>query len=355
MVDAVGLAHVHRSGRVGFQALDMAVEAGERVAFMGPNGSGKTTLLRVLSTALRPTAGRLRLLGDPVPPATPELRRRLGVAGDRPVHLDALTGRENLRLFGCASGLSGTDAEARGAALFERFGLTPDADVPVAAWSLGMRRKLLLACAAVHDPELVLLDEPTLGLDPPSIDALLALVAERTSRGRTAAVVASNDPGFVERVADRVLFLDRGRVVLEGTPAGLLEAHGSGAACTVEVRRPDGVPGDGEPEGPRALPQRVGERLPKRAGIELRSTARGIEARLAGGATDLPALVEAIGAAGLEIRSLDLRAPTLADIFRAETGTSLDPGRPRARRPPDDTPPLGPDQDGPARPSRGPR
>jgi len=148
------------------------VTAGERVALLGPNGSGKSTLIGLLAGLQSPRAGTVRVLGgDPVR-GDARFRRRTAVALDRPAHWEALTGRENALLLASALGLGEDHARARVERLLELFSLTQDADVPVGEYSLGMRRKLLLLEALTGDPEVILMDEPTLGLDPPAVDAL---------------------------------------------------------------------------------------------------------------------------------------------------------------------------------------
>ena len=242
-----GLTYRYPSGRRGVEAVDLEARPGEVVALLGPNGSGKSTLLRLLATELRPGAGRLELLGRVPSRRTVALRRRLGVAPDVPVHLDVLSGRHNVVLFGRAAGLGSREARERADALLERLGLAEDAAAPAGAYSHGMRRKLLLAQALVHEPDLLLLDEPTLGLDPPSREALLDLLRERAGTG-AATVVASNDLPFVWELAHRVAFLHRGRKVAGGTPAELLEMTGEENLARAFLR----LVGDGAGEGPGA-------------------------------------------------------------------------------------------------------
>jgi ABC-type multidrug transport system ATPase subunit len=222
--------------RIALSALDLDVAAGEIVGVLGPNGAGKTSLLRLLATSRRPAAGTLALLGRDANPPTAALRRMIGVAGDEAVHVDALTGRENLALFARAAGLSSADASRAADTMLDRFHLTSDSDRPVAEYSLGMRRRLLLAEALAHDPRLLVLDEPTTGLDPEGREALRESLKERAAVG-AAVVCASNDVAEVERLADRVIFLRGGRKVLEGGPRDLIAALGEKPVAV--MRRPD--------------------------------------------------------------------------------------------------------------------
>jgi ABC-2 type transport system ATP-binding protein len=222
--------------RTALIALDFDVAAGEVVGVLGPNGAGKTSLLRLLATGRRPAAGTLALLGVDASRPSSALRRRIGVAGDEAVHVDALTGRENLALFARAAGLPVGDAANAAATMLDRFHLSSDADRPVAEYSLGMRRRLLLAEALAHGPSLIVLDEPTTGLDPEGREALRDALKERAAGG-AAVVCASNDVAEVERLAQRVIFLRGGRKVLEGGPRDLIAALGE--KPVVEMRRPD--------------------------------------------------------------------------------------------------------------------
>ncbi len=284
--------------------VDLDAHAGEVVAVLGPNGSGKSSLLRLLATASPLQAGSLELLGEPAGPRA-ALRRRIGFAGDAPVHPGALTARECVALLGRASGLAAADAAARGAAMLERVGLAADAEAPVASVSLGMRRRLMIAETLVHRPGLILLDEPTLGLDPDGLDALARLLAAAVAAG-AAAVVASNDVGFAARVATRVTFLRRSLVVGEGTPSALLAQVGAEAVVAVELAAP----------ARRPLRPPPGVRLVEQG--EARLTAR-----VPAGAGVLPALLRAVEEAGASVRGVAVREPDLSDVFRALTGETL--------------------------------
>jgi ABC-2 type transport system ATP-binding protein len=173
IVEARRLTYTYGRARPGVAAIDLAARAGETIVLLGPNGSGKTTLLRLFAGDLRPQSGEiLRRAGGA------GRRSASGYASDRSTHFDELTGRENAHWFVRASG--GTAAAAD--ALVARFGLSGDADVAVAEYSFGMRRKIVLLAALAHEPSLVLLDEPTVGLDPDAADCLRDMFAERTAR-----------------------------------------------------------------------------------------------------------------------------------------------------------------------------
>jgi ABC-2 type transport system ATP-binding protein len=310
-VVARGVAFRYPAGRTGLAPLDLEIRPGEVVVVLGPNGSGKSTLLRLLATDLRPTAGELHLLGRPAVPPTPELRRRIGYASDQPVHLDPLTGEENLRFFGDLAGAGGSggypdpdERNARERQLLEAFALDAVAHVPVAQYSFGMRRKLLLAEALAPAPRLLLLDEPTVGLDPEGVRALGDRLRDLAARG-TAVVIATNEVRESPEWATRILFLDEGRVLVDGTPAELRARipGGTRIRITLEGRAPD---------------------LPSVPGVTIESRASGVVEAVSGeGTRSLPALLQALVDAGAGIREIRVREPDLGDLFRELTGREL--------------------------------
>lgn len=299
------LTQTSGTGSAGLQPIDLDAGRGEVIGLLGPNGAGKSTLLRVLATCLTPTGGMLRLFGaDAVPPG-PTLRRRIGYAADQPVHFDALSGFENARFFARAAGLARQPADRAVQRLFERLGLAPDAERPVGEYSHGMRRKLLLAQALAPAPALIVLDEPTLGLDPPTRRVLRELLVEHAAAGATV-VLATHDVVEAQRACARVLFLHEGRIVLQGEPADLLRRADAGSQIEVELSAvaPPAIRLDGATVV-HATPDR----------LELRAAAHGAV---------LPALCAELLEHGAVIRSIHVREPDLGDLFEQVTGARLD-------------------------------
>jgi ABC-2 type transport system ATP-binding protein len=300
VVRARGVLRRHRNGR-GAGPVDLDVLAGETLALMGRNGSGKTTLLRVLATVARPQRGQVRWFGGDAATA----RRHLGLALDSALEDGGLTGRQ-ATYFWCAQWIAtAEEVRARTQAMLTRLGVAAAADDPVASYSYGMRRRLALAAALVHDPALALLDEPTAGLDPQGCEELTAILEERSRRGLST-VVASNDPGFVEGGADRVAFLDEGVLVRCATPAALLGALPGGRLADLVT--------DGwcDAAALRAV-----------AGV-IDVTADGACATVRFTGDDvIAALVAVADAPGGRLRELRLRRPDLADCFRELTGRAL--------------------------------
>lgn len=200
--------------------VSFTVAPGEIVCVMGPNGAGKSTLLRILGGLLLPSAGQARLAGQDAGSGTSELRRRVAyVVGDERSFHYRVSGRANLHYFAALHGLSARAARARAAELLARVGLAAAADRPYREYSRGMRQRLAVARGLLGEPSVLLLDEPTLGLDPKGARDLRLFLKNEVIRGagRTA-VVCSNDPSEVRAFADRVLFLEGGRLRSEARP-----------------------------------------------------------------------------------------------------------------------------------------
>jgi heme exporter protein A len=215
--------------------VDLAIEPGQFVALFGPNGAGKTTLSKIVAALLRPTRGEVRIAGlRPRGKDARELRRRIGVLSHRSFLYAHLSARENLLFFGGLYGLP--ELEGRVGAWLERVGLAHRADDPVGGFSRGMVQRLAIARSLLHEPGLLLLDEPHTGLDPAGARTLHDLLAEVRREGRTVLMV-THDPNRGLDLCDRALVLVRGRLVAELEAEGLapeafearyLEAVGGG-------------------------------------------------------------------------------------------------------------------------------
>jgi len=303
---AHGVVRRWRGGR-GVGPVDLVAAEGEVLALVGPNGAGKTTLLRVLATVDRPQGGEVRWFGAGSPARG---RHHLGLALDTCAEEESWTGRQ-ATYFWCRQWIAGA---VRGreltAAALRRFGLEDVADEPVATYSFGMRRRLALAQALVHEPALALLDEPSAGLDPDGVDCLAAELARRRVRGATT-VVASNDPALVARVSDRVVLLDAGRVVGADTTAALLATAGADLVAELTLGgRPDAA---------------AFRHVPGVEGADV--VAHGAVVRFRGRSA-LPAIVAAAEAGGARLLALRVREPDLGDVFLVLTGRWLVEPRP---------------------------
>jgi ABC-2 type transport system ATP-binding protein len=219
----VELRHVRRSfgDVVALADLNLVVPAGAVTVLLGPNGAGKTTALRVITGALPPESGTVRVLGlDPTEDGG-EVRRRCGVVSAKPALYDRLSGRDNLRY---AAELWGLGADAPLEPTAARFGIAGALDLKVGGYSTGMKSRLALARAILHDPDLLLLDEPTSGLDPESAQAVLRLIDQMAVDGKTV-VMCTHLLLEAEGLADQIVMLQDGSDVTSGTPDELVRRY----------------------------------------------------------------------------------------------------------------------------------
>lgn len=206
------------------RGLSLRVKAGEIYGFLGPNGAGKTTTISMIAGLLAPDQGRILLL-DRLAPTDPQARFQLGLAPQALALYNALTARENLRFFGQLFGLSGQALAEAVERVLELTHLSDRADDRVSQYSGGMKRRLNLAVALLHQPALLLLDEPTVGVDPQSRNLLLEAIEQLRDAGH-AIVYTTHYMEEVERLADRIGIMDQGQLLAEGTLSELLRQHG---------------------------------------------------------------------------------------------------------------------------------
>jgi len=213
--------------------ISLTVPSGELFGLLGPNGAGKTTLLRILSTLLIPSAGGVRVLGYDAVRQADSLRRHIGVVlgGERSVYW-RLTGRENLLYAAALHDLRPAVAAERAAALLDLVDLDERADDLVERYSSGMRQRLALARALVHDPPVLILDEPTAGLDPHAARAVRALLEALHREGSRTILLATHNLDEAERLCGTLAIIDHGRILARGTPSDLKGRGADGSAST---------------------------------------------------------------------------------------------------------------------------
>lgn len=290
----------HRYGsRVALDNLSFDVAPGTIFGLLGPNGSGKSTLFRILATMMAPTSGQATIDGFDVVRQAGQVRRRIGVVFQSPSLDRKLTVRENLIAQGHLYGLSGAVLRARVGSTLERLGLADRAGDLVETLSGGLRRRVEIAKALLYGPSVLLLDEPSTGLDPAArLELISAIAALRDGHGVTV-LLATHVLEEADR-CDRLLLLHRGRRVAEGTPAELKSRVG-GDVVLLEV----------------ADPETMRDRIRERFGVQPQAADGALRVEIANGHRFVTEAVEAFPGA---IRSISLRKPTLEDVFLDETG-----------------------------------
>jgi ABC-2 type transport system ATP-binding protein len=288
--------------------VSLAVGGGEIFGLVGPNGSGKSTVLRVLSTAIAPDSGTFRVGGVDGIREKQEARAKLGLVVDRPTHYGDLSGWANAFLFARAYGMEEEKAIGVLAELFDYFDLAEYRDDRAKTYSYGMGKKLALIEAVAHGPELLLLDEPSLGLDYTSQLAFQRKVRELAATG-AGVVLASNQVNEIEAMCDRVAFLHGGKIIAEGTPEDLVSALRGVKRIVATLRNPVEYGPVGEVAGV------------ERVATEGRDLVIHCEDRRGLVADVVGALVRAGG----DITDLAVRRPNLEDVFVKLTGEALRP------------------------------
>jgi daunorubicin resistance ABC transporter ATP-binding subunit len=298
--------------------VDFTVEAGTVLALLGRNGAGKTTLVRILSTLLAPDCGALRIAGVDVIREAAVVRSLIGLAGQFAAVDDTLTGRENLELVGRLYGLRRADARARADEVLERLGLSEAADVLVRTYSGGMRRRLDLGASLVGRPLVLLLDEPSTGLDPRARIDLWGLIDELVGDGMTL-LLTTQYLEEADRLADRIVVIDRGRLIAEGTPEALKRRVGGDVvevrpAQSTDLDRVVGLLGGLGPGRPVADVRNQRVTLPTGGEVET-----------------LLAAARRIHDAGVAVADIGIRRPSLDDVFLSLTASAQrTPERPHA-------------------------
>jgi ABC-2 type transport system ATP-binding protein len=291
--------------RPALAGVSFTVAPGEIVGLLGPNGAGKSTTLAILATLLAADAGAVVVADRRLPAEAAAVRRLIGFVPQREALYPPLSARENLGFFARMQGLRGTAAARAIADALALVGLERRADEPVARLSGGMRRRLNLACGILHRPQVILLDEPTVGVDPQSRERIFEAVAGLAARG-AAVLYSTHYMEEAERLCRRVVLLDEGRVLAAGTPAELVANAGMAPRLELRTARPlppawlDGV------RGARPLASRDGA-----TAVALADTALA------------PAVLDAAARAGGSVLAFTLHRPNLADVFFSLTGRAL--------------------------------
>ncbi|WBP87349.1 ABC transporter ATP-binding protein [Kitasatospora cathayae] len=302
-----GLTKRFRGGQLAVDGLDLTVPRGSVFGFLGPNGSGKTTTIRMLMGLIAPTSGAATVLGEPMPQSVATVLPRVGALIEGPALYGFLSGRDNLVRFDAADPTADPRTRRqRVEAALERVGLSAAAGKKARAYSLGMKQRLGLASALLQPRELLVLDEPTNGLDPQGMREIRALVREVAAEGTTV-FLSSHLLDEIEQVCTHAAVMSRGRLVVQGTVAELAAR----AQGRLVVRTPDVA------QAAEVLAaHQVGALVPGEGRVDGELGASGDEA--------LPKLCAALVEAGVRVHGFGLERGTLEDAFVALTGEGFD-------------------------------
>jgi daunorubicin resistance ABC transporter ATP-binding subunit len=305
-IEAVGLRK-HYGDVHALAGLDLVAPRGQVTAVLGPNGAGKTTFVRAVATLLRPDAGSLRVAGIDALAHPEQVRRLIGLAGQTAAVEPALTGRENLVMVARLFGHDRRAARAAAEVVLEEIGLSDDADRPVKTYSGGMRRRLDLGASLVGAPRVLLLDEPTTGLDPRTRLELWESIRSLVRNG-TDVLLTTQYLEEADQLADNVVIIDHGTVIARGTPSELKTLAGNDV---VEIRVRDAH----DIASVAGLLTPLGVEAP-----HVDEPGRRVAVPVANGTAALTEAVRLIGEHSIELDDIGLRRPTLDEVFLTLTG-----------------------------------
>jgi daunorubicin resistance ABC transporter ATP-binding subunit len=295
--------------------IDLTAQPGQVVAVLGPNGAGKTTFVSTVGTLLRPDSGSLHVGGVDVQRDPRQVRRIIGLAGQYAAVEEAMTGRENLVMVARLFGHDRHTAAANATAVLDQLGLTDAGDRLVRTYSGGMRRRLDLGASLVGRPRLLLLDEPTTGLDPRSRAELWEAIRSLVAHG-TDVLLTTQYLEEADQLAHKVVIIDHGRVIADGTPDEL-KALGGRDVIEVHARRVEDLPALVAALAP------LGQDAPR-----VDEAGRRVTLPVEGGRAAISATVRAVDDTGAEVDDIGLRRPTLDEVFLTITGQPIDGGAP---------------------------
>lgn len=308
-----GLQKVYTQGEnttVALNDVSFEVERGEMVGLLGPNGAGKSTLINILCTLLQPTAGSATVVGHDVETDAADVRRNIGVVFQEPALDEQLSGAENLRLHARLYGFDRRTREARVTEILELVGLAEVRARAVEQYSGGMKRRLEIGRGMLHDPVVLFLDEPTIGLDAQTRNATREYIQQLNEEMDVTVLVTTHDMEEADALCDRVAIIDHGEVVAFDAPSAL-KAQLGGDIVTLTVT---------DSEEATHLAETLGSHPWVTA---VHCTGRDVQVTVTRGQTRIPALVSRASEADVTLTSVDLQTPSLEAVFLAHTGRTI--------------------------------
>ena len=306
-IETENLVKIYKGGIRALDGIDLAIPAGSVFGLLGPNGAGKTTAVKIATTLSFPTSGTVRVVGLDVVTQAKQVRQAIGVVGQTSGVDVNLSGRENLRLQGLIRSIHGRELKQRVDELLDQFGLRESAKRVARNYSGGMQRRLDIATALVHRPQVLFLDEPTTGLDPEVRTEMWQEIERLTHEEGLTILLTTHYLEEADQLAAKLAILDRGKVVATGSPEELKEEL-EGDTIHVELREDAG---DGA----------IKAALAKVEGIRrLDHDVKCLRARVEHGATAVPLVLQALEAKGLTVDSVTVSRPSLDDVYMRYTG-----------------------------------
>jgi ABC-2 type transport system ATP-binding protein len=308
-IEASNLRKTYRGGVRALDGLSLEVEAGTIFGLLGPNGAGKSTTVKILTTLSRADSGEARVAGLDVVRDAPLVRRSIGVVGQRPGLDPEATGRENLEMQAEIYGMRGAARRERVDELLDRVGLAEAGGRLAKTYSGGMQRRLDVALGLVHRPKVLFLDEPTTGLDPEARAELWREIERLAGEEEMTILLTTHYLEEADRLASRLVIVDRGRIVAKGSPEDLKsELRGD----TVQVELAESTNGDAAA---------AVQHLP---GVsELTLDGRLLRARVDNGAAAIPSMITALERGGLRVAAATIARPSLDDVYLRHAGRSF--------------------------------
>ena len=315
-ISVENLTKHYKGGVIALDGVTFDVEAGEVFGFLGPNGAGKSTAIKILTTLLKPTSGRAEILGMDVAKHPGLVRRAFGYSSQEVGVDESATGWENLVLYGHFHRLDGKTIRNRATELLELMDLTRDANRQVATYSGGMRKRLDLATALLHRPQVLILDEPTVGLDPQSRGHIGDHVKGLGAQLGITVFFTTHYMDEADKLAHRIAIIDQGKIITIGTPLDL-KKEVSGDLVSVTLAAPTEAFANGALEKGREL------LLQQPYVKELQSLDTVLNVYVESGETDLPRILRVLDSNDLPVQTIALSRPTLDDVFIKHTGRTM--------------------------------